>query len=319
MNFFVKDNAKMDYRIGEIQNNEVYSGHQFDANTMNLRKLDSLLGDALNKIEVTEAWVNGAKETSRSDLSIADVAGQDSASMAEQLAEKTGEGTCEVDDKGKVYMKNGELLPNNTYEINGVKYETDENGRIISWDGEPEYAPDNERDLMAQTEAGGNDRKEGDDGGHLVARILGGSSGLENIVPMRDTVNRGDYKRSENEIVEAKRQGKDVQDGGRIIYEDDSSRPTKIERNYSIDGEKRTLVVDNVEGSKDLLDSIKNDISEDDMNSLQKEVSEMEADGCEVTVTSIYKKYDTEGNLESVTIGIRNETDDEKSYRTIKV
>ena len=38
MNFFVKDNAKMNYRIGEIQNNEVYSGHQFDANTMNLRK-----------------------------------------------------------------------------------------------------------------------------------------------------------------------------------------------------------------------------------------------------------------------------------------
>lgn len=37
-----------------------------------------------------------------------------------------------LDDNGKPYIKDGELIPNNTYEINGVKYETDDKGRIVS-------------------------------------------------------------------------------------------------------------------------------------------------------------------------------------------
>ena len=119
----------------------------------------------------------------------------------------------ETDDNGDIYKKNGELMPNTTYEKNGVTYTTDDKGRISTWEGEPKYDPENERDEGAQTESGGEDRQEGDDGGHLMARILGGSSGNENIVPMRDTVNRGDYKKSENEIAEAKKQGKDVQEG----------------------------------------------------------------------------------------------------------
>ena len=163
---------------------------------------------------------------------------------------------CETDDNGDTFKKNGELLPNITYEINEFKYTTDDKRRITSWEGEPKYEPDNERDISAQTESGGEDRMEGDDGGHLEARILGGSSGSENIVPMRDTVNRGDYKKSENEIVEAKKQGKDVQDSGKVIYEGESTRPTKIERTYIIDGEKNELKVDNVEGSKYLLENI---------------------------------------------------------------
>lgn len=125
----------------------------------------------------------------------------------------------ETDDNGDIYKKNGELMPNTTYEKNGVTYTTDDKGRISMWKGEPKYDPENERDEGAQTESGGEDRQEGDDGGHLMARILGGSSGNENIVPMRDTVNRGDYKKSENEIAEAKKQGKDVQDSGNVIYE----------------------------------------------------------------------------------------------------
>lgn len=222
----------------------------------------------------------------------------------------------ETDDNGNIYKKNGELMPNTTYERNGYTYTTDENGRITSWGGEAKYEPENERDTNAQTDSGGEDRKDGDDGGHLVARVLGGSSGNENIVPMRDTVNRGDYKKSENEIAEAKKQGKDVQDSGRVIYEGDSKRPSKIERTYTIDGEKSQLIVDNVEGSKDLLEGVEGEISDEDMNSLNDEISDMEEDGCDVSVTSVLKKYDADGNLVSVTVGIRNETTGEKSYRT---
>ena len=224
--------------------------------------------------------------------------------------------TYETDDNGNIYKKNGELMPNTTYERNGYTYTTDENGRITTWGGEAKYEPENERDTNAQTESGGEDRKDGDDGGHLVARVLGGSSGNENIVPMRDTVNRGDYKKSENEIAEAKKQGKDVQDSGRVIYEGDSKRPSKIERTYTIDGEKSHLMVDNVEGSKDLLEGVEGEISDEDMDSLNNEISDMEEDGCDVSVTSVLKKYDADGNLVSVTVGIRNETTGEKSYRT---
>ena len=42
----------------------------------------------------------------------------------------------------------------------------------------------------------------------------------------------------------------------------------------------------------------------------------MEADGNEVSVTSVKKEYDSDGNLKSTTVGIRNETTGEKYYRT---
>lgn len=224
----------------------------------------------------------------------------------------------ETDDMSNIYKKNGELLQNTTYKVNGTIYETDDKGRIVLWNGEPKYDPENERDESAQTESGGEDRQEGDDGGHLMARILGGSSGNENIVPMRDTVNRGDYKKSENEIAEAKKQGKDVQDSGNVTYEGDSTRPTKIERTYIIDSEKSVLKADNIEGSKDLLEGVEENISDEDMESLKNEIADMKEDGCDVSVTSVLKKYDKDGNLNSVRVGIRNETIGEKTYRTYK-
>lgn len=223
-----------------------------------------------------------------------------------------------TDDNGNIYKTNGELNPNTEYTVNDITYKTDSQGRIVSWEGEPGYNPEAERDGEAQTDAGGEDRQDGDDGGHLVARVLDGSPGNENIVPMRDTVNRGDYKKSENEIAKAKQEGKAVQDSGNIIYEGDSSRPSKIERTYTntIDGEKRELKVDNVEGSEDLLEDVKDDIYEDDYESLEERIEDMEADGSEASVTSVYKKYDSEGNLVSVTVGLRDETNGTKTYIT---
>ena len=220
----------------------------------------------------------------------------------------------ETDDNGSIYKTNGELNSNTEYTVNGITYKTDSQGRIVSWKGKPGFNPEAERDMDAQTDAGGEDRKNGDDGGHLVARILDGSSGNENIVPMRDTVNRGDYKKSENEIAKAKQEGKDVQDSGYLIYEGDSSRPSKIERSYVIDGEKRELKVDNVEDSQDLSEDVKGDISEDDYDNLEERIKDMEEDGSEVSGTSVYKKYDADGNLESVTVGLRDETNGTKTY-----
>ena len=76
------------------------------------------------------------------------------------------------------------------------------------------------------------------------------------------------------------------------------------------------MKVDNVEGSQDLLEDVKDDISEDDYENLEERIEDMEADGSEVSVTSVYKKYDSEGNLVSVTVGLRDETNGTKTYIT---
>ncbi|MCI5730473.1 MAG: DNA/RNA non-specific endonuclease [Eubacterium sp.] len=222
----------------------------------------------------------------------------------------------ETDDNGNIFKVDGKLNPDSSYTVNGTTYKTDSLGRPISWNGEPTYNPEAERDGEAQKDAGGADREEGDDGGHIVARVLNGSPGSENIVAMRDTVNRGDYKKAENEIADAKTppEIKDVKDSGKIVYEGDSARPTKIERTYIIDGVKKELTVDNVEGSKDLVENIKNDISEIDYQNLTDRISDMEEDDGEVSVTSVLKEYDSNGNLSSVTVGVRDEIAKTKTY-----
>lgn len=220
----------------------------------------------------------------------------------------------ETDDTGRIYKVDGKLNPESSYTVNGITYPTDALGRKVEWSGEPGYNPEARRDGGAQAEAGGEDRKPGDDGGHLVARVLNGSSGIENIVAMRDTINRGDYKRSENEIADAKIQGKEVHDSGRIFYSGESSRPDKIERTYEIDGMKKQLIVDNVEGSQALLNDVKDNISSDDYHNLEDRIKDMEADKAKVSVTSVLKEYDADGNVVSATVGIRDETSSMKTY-----
>ena len=224
----------------------------------------------------------------------------------------------ETDDKGIIFKVDGSLNPDSRYTVNGMTYKTDSFGRPVSWSGEPIYNPEAERDGEVQKDAGGVDRKESDDGGHIVARVLNGSPGSENIVAMRDTVNRGDYKKVENEIVDAKKALKDVKDSGKIIYEGDSTRPTKIERNYTIDGVKKELTVDNLEGSKDLVENIKNDISKTDYQNLVDRISDMEENDGEVSVTSVLKECDSNGNLTRVTVGVRDEVAKTKTYIQFK-
>lgn len=222
----------------------------------------------------------------------------------------------ETDDNGQVFKVDGKLASDIEYVCNGIKYKTDCNGEIISWEGKPFYNPEGERDGDAQTEAGGEDRKPGDDGGHLVARVTGGSAGNENLVPMRDTINRGDYKKAENEIVNALKNGSEVTEKGTVIREGSDSRPTKVEMQYSYDDVNKTLIVDNVEGSLDLLQELEGVISQEDFESLMDEINDIIEDDSEVSVTSVLKEFDENGNIKSITVGLRDETLGEKSYRT---
>ena len=99
-----------------------------------------------------------------------------------------------------------------------------------------------ERDLYAQRNAGGEFRRDTDDGGHLIANRFEGSGCLENLVPEDRSVNRGAYKTMENhwanELIEGNRVNLDVTP----IYHGDSLRPDSIlTRTEITDGDKSTI------------------------------------------------------------------------------
>lgn len=223
--------------------------------------------------------------------------------------------TYETDDNGQTYKKNGEILPNIEYTVNGNTYKTDEHGNKISCDSTPEYTEDGSRNMKEQKESGGEERQEDDDGGHIIARILGGAEGEENLVPMRRTINRGDYKRMENEIFKALQEGKKVTMHVDIEYDGDSSRPSKIRVEYTIDGKKTVCEFDNMEGSADLLDSLSDKISDEDYGRLKQMLEEMKEDGCDVAITSVKVEYDENGKPTKVTVGILDESTGTKRYK----
>ena len=155
-----------------------------------------------------------------------------------------------LDDNGNIYKKNSELVPNNEYVIDKITYKTDSNRNIELFLGEiSRYTPEAERDTVAQLEVGGEARKIGDDGGHLIARMFGGAPGNENLVPMRDTINRGDYKKLENEIKEAVQNGDKVNISGEIKREENNSRPSEIKVNISYNDRNSEFIFDNNKGS----------------------------------------------------------------------
>ena len=65
--------------------------------------------------------------------------------------------------------------------------------------------------------------------------------------------------------------------------------------------------INNILENKDNNDIIKKD-----------EINDMKADGNEVSITSVVKEYDSNGNLTSVTVGVKNETTGEKEYKHYK-
>ena len=215
----------------------------------------------------------------------------------------------ETDDNGKIYKINGcELLPNNEYTISGITYKTDEFGRIISCTGKAILTQDGERDNNAQTMAGGEDRRDGDQGGHIVARILGGAKGIENMLAMRGTaINQSVYKRMENEISKEVKDGKEVQINVKVDYKEESKRPSKITVTYTIDGKETVVQFDNDEGSTDLLDSVEDKIDEDEYKDLKQEIDDANGDGANISIVSVKTKYDEDGNVIKVTVTIRDE------------
>lgn len=137
------------------------------------------------------------------------------------------------------------LEANSRYESNGYEYTTDEYGRIKSGSAKELRLEDGARNNTDQAKAGGEDRRPNDDGGHLIARIFGGSENLDNIVAMDRSVNRGEYKKIENQLASALQDGKAASMDVKLKYDGESQRPSKIIIKTSIDGEKSRRVINN--------------------------------------------------------------------------
>lgn len=164
--------------------------------------------------------------------------------------EKVETKKCYYDDNGNLYRVEKNLEPNIQYEINGYSYTTDEQGRIVSAEGNLHIKQHEGRLAIKDSieDIGKGNQQEGDDRGHLIADQFDGSNGLENMIPQDSNVNRNDFKNFENELAKEVKEGKEVHISVEPVYEGDSRRPEAIVVTYSIDGQENIRVFPNGKG-----------------------------------------------------------------------
>ncbi|MBJ7964428.1 DNA/RNA non-specific endonuclease [Bacillus cereus] len=166
----------------------------------------------------------------------------------------TGEGPVKV-NYGEQYAREKRkkiLKPNVEYTSKeGYTYTTDSQGRVASCEGSLQLG-DGKRNNYAQRMVGGNDRLDDDDGGHLIATIFKGSGNMDNLVPMNSNLNRGEWKKLENEWANALNDGDKVRVKITPNYSGNSKRPDSFVIRYKIGDEDRWRLknFDNVPGGK---------------------------------------------------------------------
>lgn len=155
---------------------------------------------------------------------------------------------CYTDDNGEVYCVNNDLIPNNTYELNGYKYETDDIGRKISAEGKLQIKDHEGRGeiKVSKAEIGKGDEKATDDRGHIIGDQFNGAGGVGNLVPQDRFENQsGDYWKLEKQLAKEVSDGKDVYMRVDLDYPGNSYRPDSFLISYSINGEEFTTTIFN--------------------------------------------------------------------------
>ncbi|WP_338091641.1 DNA/RNA non-specific endonuclease [Solibacillus kalamii] len=159
--------------------------------------------------------------------------------------------TSNIVNFGEQYTKvNGKkaLKPNIEYKTKeGYHYKTDSEGRISNVEATLQLGKA-DRNNYAQRTVGREDRLPNDDGGHLIASIFKGSGEIDNLVPMNATLNRKEYKALETSWKKALESGKTVEVKIEPIYKVNSSRPSKFEVEYKINGKKYEVNLSNYNG-----------------------------------------------------------------------
>lgn len=150
------------------------------------------------------------------------------------------------DDNGVKFRDGKKLFPNTEFDVNGYKYTTDSNGRVVSAEGTLRICDtDYPRNTENVREFDGQEYLDSDDISHLIGHRFGGSDKLGNLVPMDMHLNRGDFKKLENKLALAVQDGSDVKLKVEPVYKGESNRPTEFKVSYIIDGDKDITVFKN--------------------------------------------------------------------------
>ncbi|MCD7840322.1 MAG: DNA/RNA non-specific endonuclease [Erysipelotrichaceae bacterium] len=126
-----------------------------------------------------------------------------------------------------------DLKENTEYESNGYNYETDGKGRIKEASGTLRLE-EGKRFGKHQLEAGGEDCRVTDEGGHLISSMFGGSGKIDNLVAMDKDLNRKDYKALENKWAKEIEAGNKVDVKINLSYKGNSERPDRFRVSYSV-------------------------------------------------------------------------------------
>jgi len=105
-----------------------------------------------------------------------------------------------------------------------------------------ELCKEPERDTIAQREIGGEDRKPGDDGGHLIGARYGGSPGIENLDAQSRQLNRSTFKAIENRWAHA------LEDGDQVFVDVETFKTEGSERPAAYMGYS---ITEHPDGSRD--------------------------------------------------------------------
>lgn len=159
---------------------------------------------------------------------------------SEQGAEKKNELVPGSGRKAPQFADTYVLKRNMEYETNEGRYhyQTDSKGRIVNASGKLQLE-EGKRYGNHQSRVGGEDRLEKrvegekikmDEGGHLIATRFGGSGRVDNLVAMDKEVNRGAYKKLEDQWASElkKEPPREVEVDIQVRYRGDSQRPDRF-------------------------------------------------------------------------------------------
>lgn len=128
---------------------------------------------------------------------------------------------------------------------NGYVYLIDDQGRTRKASGTLTSADRQVRSRLAQTQAGGADRRPTDDGGHYIAARFNGPTDAFNHFAQDANFNRGQYRLLEDQWARAKRAGRSVT--VKIVpgYDGASKRPSVINIWFIINGHEESAQIPN--------------------------------------------------------------------------
>ena len=149
-------------------------------------------------------------------------------------------------DERYINTKTQELKKNIVYRTGegNYYYMTDQAGRTVRAQGNLRLKKDLlniDENFRGKWNSNTPNKLPGDDAGHIIADIFGGSGELDNLVSQLDSINRSTWKKMENNWVKALTEGKDVHVDIEIVYDGISKRPSSFIVTQTINGVKTKL------------------------------------------------------------------------------